>query len=100
MAEPLRWRAEAQTLHLSGELDQETVLALWPQRETVMKQIDTIDVADLQRVDSAGLAFLVHLCQISRQQGITLGFTGISDKLHSLITLYNLQQIMVSSATS
>lgn len=96
MSEQLSWHLEANQLRLSGELERETLLALWEQRETVMKQIDTIDVSALERVDSAGLALLVHLRQIALQQGKAPLFTGVNDKLRSLITLYNLQQIIVS----
>ena len=97
MADLLSWQVEAKTLHLRGELDRETLLGLWQQRETAMQQIEVIDVSRLQRVDSAGLALLVHLRQIAQQQGATPVFSGITDKLHSLITLYNLQQIIVSA---
>ncbi|MCU5773426.1 lipid asymmetry maintenance protein MlaB [Erwiniaceae bacterium BAC15a-03b] len=100
MTEQLSWRVEASTLSLQGELDRETLLALWQQRDTVMKQIDTIDVSALDRVDSAGLALLVHLRQMLQQQGKTPLFTGVTDKLLSLINLYNLQQIIVSPADS
>ena len=93
----LRWRTEANQLHLAGELERETLLPLWQQRETVMKQIDTIDVSALERVDSAGLALLVHLRQLALQQGKAPAFTGITDKLRSLIALYNLQQFITSS---
>lgn len=96
MREQLSWHLKANQLHLTGELQRETLLALWEQRETVMKQIDTIDVSALKRVDSAGLALLVHLRQIALQQGKAPLFTGVDDKLLSLITLYNLQQIIVS----
>ncbi|WP_437608571.1 lipid asymmetry maintenance protein MlaB [Erwinia sp. V71] len=98
MAQQLSWRIESATLHLQGELDRETLQALWQQRETVMEQIDTIDVSALERVDSAGLALLVHLRQLRQQQGKTPLFTGINGKLRSLITLYNLQQLIVSPA--
>ncbi|KOC91309.1 lipid asymmetry maintenance protein MlaB [Winslowiella iniecta] len=100
MTEQLSWQVEASTLRLQGELDRETLLSLWEQRETVMKQIDTIDVSALDRVDSAGLALLVHLRQILQQQGKSPLFTGVTDKLSSLITLYNLQQIIVSTTES
>nr|WP_154324462.1 lipid asymmetry maintenance protein MlaB [Pantoea sp. 201603H] len=100
MAEQLSWHVDAVTLYLSGKLDGETLLPLWQQRETVMKQIEIIDVSALERVDSAGLALLVHLRQIIQQQGNTPIFQGINDKLHSLIALYNLQQIIVSPAVS
>ncbi|WP_058973832.1 lipid asymmetry maintenance protein MlaB [Type-D symbiont of Plautia stali] len=97
MSEPLRWQRSASTLALSGKLDRDTLLALWQERDTAMVDIATIDVAGLQRVDSAGLALLVHLREIARAQGSAPVFTGINDKLQSLITLYNLQQIIVSA---
>lgn len=97
MAEDLRWHVEAKTLFLQGELDRETLIGLWQQREKVMQSIEMIDVSGLQRVDSAGLALLVHLRQIAQQQGVRPLFSGVTDKLHSLITLYNLQQIIVSA---
>lgn len=96
MSEQLTWRTEGGQLHLCGELERETLQPLWQQRETLMKQIDTIDVSALERVDSAGLALLVHLRQIALAQGKAPRFTGVTDKLRSLITLYNLQQIIVS----
>ncbi|WP_147200003.1 lipid asymmetry maintenance protein MlaB [Pantoea sp. MBD-2R] len=98
MNEQLTWRIEANQLRLAGELERETLLPLWQQRETVVKQIDTIDVSALERVDSAGLALLVHLRQIVLAQGKAPQFTGITDKLRSLIALYNLQQIIVSGS--
>lgn len=96
MRESLRWQRNASTLLLSGELDRDTLLSLWQQRETLIKDVDVINVAALDRVDSAGLALLVHLREMARAQGTTPRFSGISDKLQSLITLYNLQQIIVS----
>lgn len=98
MREQLSWRIEANQLRLAGELERETLLPLWQQRETVVKQIDTIDVSSLERVDSAGLALLVHLRQIALAQGKEPQFTGITDKLRSLITLYNLQKIIASGS--
>lgn len=100
MGESLRWQRDASTLLLSGELDRDTLLSLWQQRETLIKDVQTINVAALERVDTAGLALLVHLREIARAQGITPCFSGISDKLQSLITLYNLQQIIVSADKS
>lgn len=93
----LRWQLDASTIRLVGELDRETLLELWQQRTSIMNQVDVIDVAALERVDSAGLALLVHLRQIAQEQGKTPRFEGITDKLQSLITLYNLQQIITAS---
>jgi phospholipid transport system transporter-binding protein len=45
-------------------------------------------------VDSSGLALLVHLREQQRQHGVELKISGASDRLKTLITLYNLQAIM------
>ncbi|OQP35336.1 MULTISPECIES: lipid asymmetry maintenance protein MlaB [Pantoea] len=100
MHESLRWQRDASTLSLYGELNRDTLLALWQQRETLIDKAEIIDVSGLARVDSAGLALLVHLREIARAQGVTPRFSGISEKLQSLITLYNLQQIIVSADKS
>ncbi|AKC32591.1 lipid asymmetry maintenance protein MlaB [Candidatus Pantoea carbekii] len=95
MNNSLRWKCTASTLALIGRLDIDTLLTLWHQRESIMVNINIIDVAALEKIDSAGLALLVHLREIVRTQGNKLIFTGITDKLRSLITLYNLQKIIV-----
>lgn len=96
MQASLHWSREANTLRLEGELDRDTLLSLWEQREALVNAVELIDVSALQRVDSSGLALLVHLREITSQRG-SLRFVGIGDKLQSLITLYNLQQIIVSA---
>ena len=93
-ATTLSWESGDGLLHLRGVLDRETLLPLWQQRDSIMQHTACIDVAALERVDSAGLALLVHLQQSVRQRGESLRFTGITDKLDSLITLYNLQDII------
>lgn len=93
----MRVAREENTLRLEGELDRDTLLSVWEQRETLVNAIELIDVSALERVDSSGLALLVHLREIATQQGGVLRFVGIGDKLQSLITLYNLQQIIVSA---
>lgn len=96
----LSWRAEGQTLYLNGELDRDSLLPLWQQRIQALKNITVLDVSELNRVDSAGLALLVHLLgdlQIGKQP---LTLVGITDRLQTLITLYNLQAIITGSPAS
>lgn len=94
MAEALSWASQEQTLVLRGELDRETLLPLWQQRETLLADKTTIDVAQLQRVDSSGLALLLHLREQRSQQGVEIKITGVTERLQTLITLYNLQAII------
>ena len=54
MSAALSFESEQQTLILRGELDRETLQPLWRQRDALMADKTAIDVAQLQRVDSAG----------------------------------------------
>ena len=90
MADTLEWQREGERLILRGELDQETVVALWEQREAAMVGIDVIDLNALQRVDTSGLAMLLHLVDIGKQGGKTVSLAGMSENLATLAKLYNL----------
>lgn len=90
MIEALEWRREDERLVLRGELDQETVVALWERREAAMAGIEVIDLNALSRVDTSGLALLLHLVDLGRQSGKTVILTGMSDNLATLAKLYNL----------
>ncbi|CNE61852.1 putative anti-sigma B factor antagonist [Yersinia rohdei] len=94
MTDELSWQSQQETLVLQGELDRETLLPLWQQREVLLADKTCIDVSQLQRVDSSGLALLVHFRELRSKQGVTLTITGVSDRLSTLIELYNLQQII------
>ncbi|WP_367680348.1 lipid asymmetry maintenance protein MlaB [Candidatus Fukatsuia anoeciicola] len=90
----LDWELQQNILLLRGNLNHKTLLPLWQQSHTLLVGINFIDVTQLQRVDSSGLALLVHLQQRSYQHGTTLTISGISEQLKTLIKLYNLQQII------
>jgi len=96
MAESLSWQAEGDTLQLQGELDRDTLLSFWTQRETVLPGIRFLDVSRLDRVDSSGVAMMLHLCASQAKQGGSLVLTGVTEKLRTLITLYKLQDILPS----
>ena len=87
MADNLTWLREDDRLILRGELDQETVGALWEKREAAMSEASIIDLYAIDRVDTSGLAMLLHLVQIGRQGGKHVSLAGISDKLTTLAKL-------------
>lgn len=72
MSAALSFESEQQTLILRGELDRETLQPLWRQRDALMADKTAIDVAQLERVDSAGLALLLHLQEQQRERGVAL----------------------------
>ncbi|HEY1843563.1 MAG TPA: lipid asymmetry maintenance protein MlaB [Buttiauxella sp.] len=90
MDEQLSWKRDGSTLALSGELDGDTVQFLWHKREEAMSGVQTLDLAGLSRVDTAGLALLIHLVALARKQGRDVAVQGASDKVQTLVQLYNL----------
>lgn len=68
---------------LQGELTFDTVAALWQGSDALLAQGTNL-VVDLQgvtRADSAGLALLVGLLRKAQQNGKSLKFTHIPEKL-------------------
>ena len=66
---------------------------MWRQRDALMADKTAIDVAQLERVDSAGLALLLHLQEEQRARRSAKIF-GATERLKTLIALYNLQAII------
>lgn len=94
MSNGLHFESLQQCLILSGCLDRETLLPLWEQRDSLLNGVTRVDVAHLERVDSSGLALLVHLRDLAGKRGVELKISGITDRLRTLIELYNLQEII------
>jgi len=90
MADSLRWTREGGRLSLQGELDQDFLVPLWEAREEATQGVDTIDLTAITRVDTAGVALLMHLVANIRQQGRTVKIEGKSEKMNTLVQLYNL----------
>lgn len=93
MAETLSWTSQETTLALSGQLDRESLLPLWQQREALLAGKRTLDISALERVDSAGLALLTHVYQQQAKSG-EFAIVGANDRLKTLIALYNLNDII------
>lgn len=69
MSESLSWMQTGDTLALSGELDQDVLLPLWEIREEAVKGITSIDLSRVSRVDTGGLALLLHLIDLAKKAG-------------------------------
>jgi phospholipid transport system transporter-binding protein len=90
MADALCWTRDNGRLLLQGELDQDYLVSLWDVREEMTQGVDTIDLSDITRVDTAGVALLMHLVALIRKQGRSVTITGKSEKMNTLVQLYNL----------
>ncbi|ACT08604.1 anti-sigma-factor antagonist [Dickeya chrysanthemi Ech1591] len=94
MADALKWRQADDILFLEGCLDRNSLLPLWQQRNALLAASRVLDVEQVERVDSAGLALLVHFYHQQEQQGTPMKITGASERLRTLIQLYNLNEII------
>ena len=95
MSEQLSWNRDGERLALRGELDQEFILSLWNARAQVTEEVSVIDLNEVTRVDSAGVALLVHFVALIRRQGKEAQLVGKSENLQTLVSLYNLPADMI-----
>lgn len=77
-------------LYLKGELDAHSLSNIWSIQNTLLKEVKKIDVAQLIRVDSSGLATLVYFCN---KYNVTLD--SVNPQLLTLIALYDLQPVIL-----
>lgn len=95
MAGSLHWTRENGQLRLQGELDQDFLVPLWEAREEATQGVETIDLSEVSRVDTAGVALLMHLVAHIRAQGRAASITGKSEKMKTLVELYNLPAALI-----
>ncbi|MGE0968882.1 lipid asymmetry maintenance protein MlaB [Klebsiella sp. WOUb02] len=89
------WSRSGDRLALQGELDQDLLVPLWEERAQATEGVSTIDLNAVTRVDTAGLALLVHFVALIRRQGREAQLIGKSDNLQTLVGLYNLPVDMI-----
>ncbi len=78
------------------ELDQDLLVPLWEARAQATAGTAIIDLSQTTRVDTAGLALLVHFMALIRRQGREAQLVGKSENLQTLIGLYNLPADLIS----
>ncbi len=72
-------------LTFSGELDCDTVVAHWPFK--LLEKLPAVaefDLAGLQHVDTAGLAWLLQQLAQAKQRGIEVSLLNMPQQLQSL----------------
>ncbi len=96
MAQLLHWEQRGGALVLSGEMDHYSLLPLWEARDSAVSGCQSIDLHALERIDTAGVALLIHLVDaIQRQSSGPATIVGASEKLRTLSQLYNLQEALL-----
>lgn len=87
---------------LSGALDRDTVPTFWHGRAKWMPSETrvTINLSALSRVDSAGMAMLLHLQQALKKNEQILTFQNIPAKLSVLLELSNVADLFLKTTPS
>jgi phospholipid transport system transporter-binding protein len=87
MTDPHAWQ-------FSGELSFATVPALLDQLKSVQHWPTVIDLQNVTRTDSAGLALLIELCKHTREKPVT--FRHLPDQLLSLAAVCGVTELLQS----
>lgn len=83
----LNWNIKSNELFIQGALNRDSLFPLYAQRNE-FKQIKVINLKDLERLDSAGLALIVQLALQSYPD--TTFITGANSNILALIDAYHL----------
>ena len=91
---------EGDALRLRGVLDRAAVIALWPQLQALPAKLARLELGEVERVDSAGLALLAELAARARNQGHPLSISGTPAGFNELSAAYRLSPDLDFNALS
>ena len=81
---------------LSGEIDFDTVPSLLahPGANMVRGRNVQVDLAEVTRVDSAGLAMMVEWLREAQDKGLGISFNNVPEQLQSMAHICGLEDIL------
>ncbi len=79
-------------MKLTGNLDAARVSQLWSERDDLFQQHE-INVNEIGKIDSAGIAFLVKWAQACHARNDRLSILGGSSEFCQLIALYGVEPL-------
>ncbi len=79
-------------MKLTGNLDATQVSLLWAERDDLFRQ-NEINVNEIGKIDSAGIAFLVKWAQACQARNDRLSVLGGSAEFCQLIALYGVEPL-------
>jgi len=94
---PTIQREDANHFVIRGELNMQTVPAVAESAHGVFKQLSgevSVDLSGVSRADSAGLALLIELQRLSRQQQCAIRFLHLPEQLRQILHLSELDDIL------
>ncbi|RUO59792.1 STAS domain-containing protein [Pseudidiomarina marina] len=89
-------RNEQNEIVLVGELDRMTVPALWKQRKSWLsgERVLTLNLRDVTKVDSAGVAMLLEAKRALLAEQRELVITHASKQLHAMVQMSGVQALL------
>ncbi|MGD8119190.1 STAS domain-containing protein [Vibrio sp. TRT 29B02] len=81
---------------LNGNLDRDTVPALWTQLQRFKPTLSEMELSlkSVERVDSAGMVMLIHLIDNAKKQNCHIMLSFVPNELRTLFQLSNVEQIV------
>jgi len=92
---------EDHVLSLQGDLDVYSVADAIRQGRRLInsnKSHTVIDLSQVGKIDSAGLAFVIELMKVAKRQKKDLRFKNIPARMHAVANVYGLSKIIPESA--
>lgn len=86
----------AGTVRISGELTAKTVTEVLTRTPSFSNTTCQVDLAEVQRSDSAGLALLVHWQNLAAKSSVVLKFSNVPNQLKQLAQLSDLDAMFSS----
>lgn len=93
--------SEKSVVSIHGHLDRDTLSDNWwallskAQRQQLSKaQSSIFDLADVERVDSAGLAWLINAIRDAKAHNIAVTLTDVPDKLMKLAKISDVDRLL------
>jgi phospholipid transport system transporter-binding protein len=60
--------------------------------------ITVVDLAEVRRIDSAGLALLIEWSRQAQRRGVSIHFENIPSQMWAIVTVYGLEEVLPASA--
>ncbi|GAB2687443.1 STAS domain-containing protein [Aliiglaciecola sp. 3_MG-2023] len=86
--------------HLKGDLNRETVMKCWPQQKNEIQSSQAngsklkVDFAEVDQVDTAGLAWVMELSKNCQSANVALELLNLPEGLIKLANLSNVNRIL------
>lgn len=93
-----QWQASANGYALLGELTRDTVPRVWANIQGWTPTLSECEVSleQTHRIDSAGMAMLIHLIQHAKNSNCHIMLSFVPEQLRTLFQLSNIETMLVN----